>query len=305
MSSPAPLFTQAWSESKPGNAPDENEDAFAVRVLGEWGDRTLLAVADGASATVHARAWAQALVASAEPEWLSLGDDELSARLDGVRESFDMSQGAPKPWYVERKRARDGSQATLLVVLLGPTGDDGGTQVQAVAVGDCNLTVLRKDGRIASFPLESSSQFTSVPELVSSRPQAHLRYGRWATRIRPGDLVLACTDAVGQWMLACLEADREDALIQVLRDLAGASSGEPADPGRPSTGRDGILRKALSGSAFKHPLREDDLTLVVCQPVTREAGRSRPLRRPMASAVGSLIARLVRGCSNGPGSQPG
>lgn len=288
----APLFTRAWSEPKPGNAPEENEDAFAVRVLGEWGDRMLLALADGASATVHARAWAQALVTSAEPEWLSLGDDELSTRLDGIRDKFDMSHRAPKPWYVERK-ARYGSQATLLVVLLGPAGDDASTQVQAVAVGDCNLMVLRNDGRTTSFPVESSSQFTSVPELVSSRPQASLRYGRWATRIGPGDLVLACTDAVAQWMLACLEADREDALIQVLRDLAGTGSREPAEPRRPPDARAGVLRKALIGSAFRHPLREDDLTLIVCQPVSRDAGPSPP-RRPMGGAVGSLIARLVR-----------
>ena len=290
----APLFTRAWSEPKPGHAPDDNEDAFAVRVLGEWGDRMLLAVADGASATVHARAWAKALVSSAEPEWLSLGDEELSARLDGVRDRFDTSQGVPKPWYVERKSARDGSQATLLVVLLGPARDDGGTQVQAVAVGDCNLMVLHNDGRTEPFPIKSSSQFTSVPELVSSRPQAGLRYDRWATRISPGDVVLACTDAVGQWMLACLEADREDALIQVLRDLAETSPREPAEPQRPPDAKAGILRKALVGSAFRYPLREDDLTLIVCQPVSREADRRSPSRRQTGGAVGSLIARLVR-----------
>jgi serine/threonine protein phosphatase PrpC len=295
----ARLFTKTWSEPKPGNAPQENEDAFAMRVLSERGDQMLIALADGASATIHARAWAQALVASAEPKWLSLGDHELSARLDSVRDGFDASPRAPQPWYMERKSARDGSQATLLVLLLGPAGDDTGTEIQAVAVGDCNLIVLHNDGRTASFPVEASGQFKSAPELVSSRPQAGLRYCRWTTRISPGDWILACTDAVGQWMLACLEADRKDALIQVLRDLAGTSSREPAGPKRSSAGQAGILRKTLTGSAFRHPLREDDLTLIVCQPVSRAPGPPSQFREQVANAIDTIIAQFRRNPCSG------
>jgi hypothetical protein len=193
-----------------------------------------------------------------------------------------------------------GSQAALLVVLLDPVGNDGGIGVQALAVGDCNVMVLRARGTIAAFPVESSSSFNSTPELVASRPQANLSYGRWATRIEAGDVILASTDAVGQWMLACVEANREDALVQVLIDLATTSPLDPVEPGVVVAGEDGILRETLSTSTFKHPLRQDDLTLVMCQSLSvagsgsSTGNRSGPHRQPWLKSMTSAVSWLAR-----------
>lgn len=284
------LLNRAWSEPKPGNTVDENEDAFAVRVLDDRG-RVLLALADGASATIHSRAWAQLLVASAEPEWLTLRDDELTARLDDLRDRFDLAHAASGPWYVQRKTTKYGSQAALLVVLLDPAGNDGGVSVRALAVGDCNVMVLQAKGAITSFPMQSSSSFSSTPALVASRPQSDLSYGRWGTRIDAEDVVLASSDAVGQWMLACVEANRQDALVQVLIDLASATPIDSPEPGNLATSRVG-LRETLSKSTFQHPLREDDLTLVMCQPLSTEAPRRAIPAGSTTTSLNDLRRRL-------------
>ena len=154
---------------EPGASAEENEDTYGVRPLD--GDRVLLAVADGASATVFARHWAQALVAAAAAEWPDLDDAALRAALDGVRSGFNPAAGMSMPWYVERKTAVEGSQAALIVAVLSPAEDE--VEVRAVAVGDCTVVVLHGDADDA-FPVASAAAFTTTPALVSSRPSARL-----------------------------------------------------------------------------------------------------------------------------------
>ena len=95
--------------------------------------------------------------------------------------------------------------------------------------------------------------------------------------------MLLCTDAVAQWALTCLEAERRDALVEVLQGLATAGA------------RQGTLRKAFTASSFAQPLREDDLTLVLCQPRPPTAPPTAPASHDHPGVTGAgLLGRLRR-----------
>lgn len=262
------MYCRGWSEAKPGQAGDQNQDAFATRVVPDAaGAAALLAICDGASSTVYAGPWARALAAAAEPDWPGLDDDALTLRLDAVREQFQLTLPDDLPWPMAHKIAREGSQATLVVAAFTRAPGRDEVSVRTVAVGDSSLILFRRDGSTAAFPLEKSADYGLSPRLVSTKPQAALPYERWDAVLAPGDVLIGCTDAVAKWTLQGIESADRSAVFRLLLDVLG--DGATADPGEPRAGA-GLFGRIAAGAASRR-LGEDDITLVLCVPVRPES----------------------------------
>ncbi len=259
---PIGLFWRDWTLHKAGNRSEENEDASLVQPRpGAHGPEGLLiAVADGASEAVYAGPWARTLVAAAERDWPTLSDEELSERLAQVGQAFSpIDPEAEIPWYVRNKFLAQGSQATLLVVALTASADTDRFSVRAVSVGDCCLLLFKEDGEIHTFPLHTAGDFGLNPALVRNRRQPALDFDRWETQMQPGDLLLACTDAVGKWILQCLESNQAGLLFEVLLELLTPATPESSPSLEASSGADTSLPQSESMPAEGHPATKDDV----------------------------------------------
>jgi hypothetical protein len=267
------MYCRGWSEAKPGQAGDQNQDAFATRLVadaaaGGGGDSgALLAICDGATSTVYAGPWARALAAAAEPDWPGLDDAALTLRLDAVRERFQLTLPDDLPWPMAHKIAREGSQATLVVAAFTRAPDSDEISVRTVAVGDSSLILFRRDGSAATFPLEKSADYGLNPRLVSTKSQPGLPYERWDAVLAPGDVLIGCTDAVAKWTLQGLESADRSAVFRLLVDVLGDGAG--ADPGEPPAAI-GLFDR-IASSAAPRRLDEDDVTLVLCVPLRKES----------------------------------
>jgi serine/threonine protein phosphatase PrpC len=237
------LRWHAFHTHKRGNAPDEYEDAFAGDAA-----KGRFAVADGASESSFAAAWAKLLADG------FVGADRGLWRLDWLvpaRQSWAAEVDTrPLPWFAEEKREL-GAYATLLGIAFR-TAPEGGTW-RALAVGDSCLFRLRAGKLRKSFPLARSSDFGNQPALLGSRgraadtpPQGIRRArGKW----RPGDRILLATDALAEWLLRRHEQEQQPA--DDIERLLAESAPQDAFAGWVEERRD------------RQGLRNDDVTLVV------------------------------------------
>jgi Protein phosphatase 2C len=287
------MLCRAWSRPKPGRDDEENEDAYEVRLVhGQTGDDSvLLAISDGASSTVYAGSWARTLVAAAQLDWPGLDDETLTARLNMARERFQLECPADPPWYIAQKLSKHGSQAALLVASFKRAPGTDEVLVRTVAVGDCTLVVFRRDGSTTSFPISESASFGPSPRLISTKPQPALQYDRWAASLKLGDVVVACTDAVGRWVLECVESADSESVFRLLLDALDKDKTSNAG----TRTADGDLFGRLAESAGPRQPGEDDVTIVLCVPI--RPGRT---RTPDELARAVLKSHL----SDGAGGRP-
>lgn len=216
---PRGFYCQSWTVPKDGSTQAQNEDACRVHVVHERGrpDGLLIALADGTTEAVYSGPWARTLAAAVHPAWLTLGDAELTECLDEVRSTFSPFQpDAQVPWYVRNKFLTQGSQATLLAVSVEPAGGRDELLVKAVGVGDGCLILFRPNGDVHAFPVQSSADLGVMPGLIRNRVQKNLEYQRCQASLSPGDLLLICSDAVGKWLLQCLETMQSEMLFDAL-----------------------------------------------------------------------------------------
>ncbi len=190
---------------KAGNRSDEYEDAFwPPRRVNRSGGHFRFAVADGATETSFAALWAQRLVHAygagcfAGADWL----EELRRQQAGW---YAEVLQKPLPWYAEEK-VRSGAYAALLGFELATAWT-----WQSIAVGDCCLFQWRGEERIAAFPAQAVSFFTSRPFLVPSNSAGNADLGQQIVRQqgewRPGDRFALLSDALAQWVWRSLEAE--------------------------------------------------------------------------------------------------
>ncbi len=174
---------------KAGHRPEEYEDAAAgpVEVTG----LTRFAVADGATESARAGAWARALAEAACRA-------PLPEAIGQARQAFGEAsgRGASLPWYAEEKAA-EGAHATVLALALHPNG-----RWSAEAIGDCVLFHLRDGALVLAWPLDDPDAFGNRPALVPSRPdvpapEPETTTGAW----QPGDRFLLATDALAAHLL--------------------------------------------------------------------------------------------------------
>lgn len=241
-----PFAIDAFACAKAGNRREEYEDAWAVR--GSDSPRAArVSVCDGATEASFSGLWATLLAET----WVRsrTSGSELPARLGPARRLWARKiRGRKLPWYAEEK-ARRGAYAAFLGVALAPrTG-----AWRAVAVGDCNLFLLRGLGPslrlVRAFPLERAEEFGSSPFLLGSLarrdddPSAHVRV---AEGVVPGDgLLLLASDALSAWLLR--------------REEQGRPAWEAVSP----LGiQDAADFEALVADAREDGCRNDDMTLV-------------------------------------------
>lgn len=253
-------------EPKAGSSEAEYEDAWSVPDdEASAAEGCTVAVADGASESMLAGAWARILVRAAGRlagrDLDAAGFAELICDAAGRWPKYlgrymrrRERAGRPVAWYEEPKLER-GAYATLLAVSFrresGPVYSGGGTWT-AAALGDSCAFQVRRARLVSAFPLQSATQFDSSPDLAASRdPDPDLvelrtvtRQGTWL----PGDVFYLATDAAAQWFLAEDEADRRP-WLQI--DEAFDAPGSPG----------GWLEELRADRR----IRNDDVTIVRCR----------------------------------------
>jgi hypothetical protein len=285
------IFHLAWSLPKGGNTAAQNDDAWQVESIPSdlRPEGLFVALADGATEAIYSGQWARHLVQSAQADWPLLGDAELNERLETVRASFSpVAEGEkPLPWFVRDKLRTQGSQAALLLVSI--VGAQAGTcfALKAVSVGDSCLLLLRANGELRAFPIETVADFGVHPPLVGTRSRTLLTYAPWEDQLHYGDVLLACTDAVAKWAMQCQEAHQTDVLfgwlirlifpmdavsIQTAPDTAHSPSDlEPASQIVWLNADFSEFIQANRAAKDALRMRNDDSTLVVCLPVRGDA----------------------------------
>ena len=198
------------------------------------------------------------------------------------------------PWYLKPKVLSTGAQATLLLIEIEPISDtadgstaDAGEQVTAPtsgvrktgqfseyrlvahALGDCNLFVIRDGTKILSFPMTDSASFANSPHAFSSiaKDVAYaVKLQHLDDRCREGDLLVACTDAIGLWAMQEYEADSQVDWMRYWENDAAWQE-------------DILFYRALPPG---HPrrMRIDDCTLLLLQVTAESENQSEPELQP-------------------------
>lgn len=241
MSSPS-VAHRILSVPRAGSGPAEYEDAAAIST-GEW--PVCAAVADGATESVFARAWAEHL-AQGLVERDATTDEALRDALPDWQIEWRAGargRAGQQPWYVAAKAA-EGAFAALLGLSLHPDG-----QWRAVSVGDCCLFLLRDGALAQSWPFEAPDAFSNRPSLVSSRsdramPSPDTATGTW----HPQDTFLLATDAVAAWLL---RADTSE------------DSEPPIDLATAVDWTEETFQEIVETARAEGSLRNDDATLLV------------------------------------------
>jgi hypothetical protein len=204
-------LTTLWVP-KEGNAPDEYEDAAAPSSAATaTAEIFRCAVADGASESSFAAAWAKLLV-------------------NGYVEGFDLlklqeqwrqkTRQSSLAWYAEEK-ARMGAFATLLGLTI-----KSNKRWEARAIGDSCLFHVRNGAVFFSFPLSKASDFNNTPYLLSSNETNNqdaekfwlAASGTW----KRNDVFLLMTDALSQWFLQ--QQEQNINVVKLLIELVDQES---------------------------------------------------------------------------------
>lgn len=183
---------------KHGHTAEEYEDATALP--SEASDRTVrAALADGATESAFAGAWARTLVEEFIGANVTVPEtfDEAIHRTRRVFGSRIAEYATELPWYAAAK-AEEGAYAAFLGLVLYPNG-----AWRAVAVGDCCLFHLRAGRCLLAWPLDDPEAFGNRPDLLGSRldvaqPDAEMTSAQWS----PGDRLLLASDALAAYLLA-------------------------------------------------------------------------------------------------------
>jgi serine/threonine protein phosphatase PrpC len=204
-----------WVQKR-GNHEREYEDAYAPKSPIEFTCASLgkatpqFAIADGSSEGFFSKKWANILVDNFKIERKfksskrfidSLNPAYSEWRIWKKNHLLDRSKNQPIKWF-EEPGIEKGAFSSLLGVVIR-TND-----LQAVAVGDSCLFLIR-DGRCEfKFPLDSSESFNNRPYLLSSEnvPQPSF-IERASFTFKDDDCIYMMTDALAAWFLKALEED--------------------------------------------------------------------------------------------------
>lgn len=167
------VFIDAFWYPKPGNTPEEFEDAFCPSDLREVRSNELnVAVADGATQSIFSGKWAQLLTTQFCENGL-LNAAALVEALPSVQKKWVTSVTEKAlPWYAERK-VQMGAFASLLGINLVSNGSSPSIKWRCVAVGDSCIFHVRANKILTTFPLVESRAFEANPHLICSVPSGN------------------------------------------------------------------------------------------------------------------------------------
>ncbi len=265
---------QSWFP-KEVDLPNDYEDASA---RSEKTGRAV--IADGVSSAIFSRTWARLLTRTAVANPPAVTDDtalmQWVADLQKLwREGINFKA---LPWNLKPKAASTGAQATLLLIDIEPSALPDGAEaasgpveyrLQAHALGDCNLFLIRNGERVLSFPMTDSVAFASPPEVFSSiaKNVAYAaKFQHLDDRCCEGDLLVACTDAIGLWAMQEYEAGKQ---VDWMR-YWGNDEAWQAD----------IQHHRALPAGTPGRMRIDDCTLLLLQVVAETTDESEPDAQP-------------------------
>jgi len=228
------ISVRAFSLPKSGSTREECEDVLAYDA--KCGR---IAVADGATESSFSGSWARALVEG----FIRQGPPGRSLEhwLRGLRSEWvSKIDWQALSWYAEEK-ARQGAFATLLGLQVKygarPTW-------QAYAIGDTCLFRIRRGALVSVFPLESSANFGSTPDLLQSvhDPTSIDRFAVEKGVLSQFDEFFLATDALANWFLTQAEQGQHpweplravdtdeafEALVSQLRDTGAMRNDDVA-----------------------------------------------------------------------------
>ena len=176
-----------------------SEDAFAGHLK-----TAAVALADGASTAWQAGEWALHLCGA----WVGpdgvWSTDEHEARVAAIQRSFldeaPAEEAAPSQWFADEV-SRRGAFAAFLGISFDTTA---GTPIpyRALSVGDVCLVQFRNGISIASFPITSSDELNSRPELIGSSVERRTIPPKESSgRLAPGDVLILASDGVAGLLL--------------------------------------------------------------------------------------------------------
>lgn len=236
------IRSEVFHVPKAGNTEQEYEDAFWPVVDLDQKLQTLkYAIADGATETSFASAWAQLLV---KAYCAGRFNHRLkSTALADLRQQWSTAVSSESlPWYAEEK-LRYGAFSSLLGVTLYQRRS-GSAGWRAIAIGDSCLFHIHNDQVAAAFPLDRSEAFNSRPFLLSSIGSREERrpkdFSTLSGDLQVDDTLYLMTDALACWFLTLVEAGKEPWKLKY-------------------TGQFERWIKSLRG---KKTLKNDDVTLV-------------------------------------------
>jgi serine/threonine protein phosphatase PrpC len=217
-----------------------SEDAFAGHL------RTgSVAVADGASTSWQAGEWALHLCdAWVRPDG-AWGPGEHETCVAAVQRSFQdpghTQQAGPSQWFADEV-ARRGAFAAFLGVSFNISAGQS-VAYRALSVGDVCLLHYRNGMLVASFPITSSDELTSQPELIGSSHGRRTSPAKALSgELESGDVLVLATDGVAGYLLG------ESASKEGSRALTYGSVAEVAE--------------ALETARATGEMVDDDYTLV-------------------------------------------
>src|SRR5262249_52326452 len=123
-----------------------------------------------------------------------------------------------------------GSQATLLTATLSQEPGLPGRVLRSLAVGDCCLFLLKPRAQVFAFPLVDSNQFGQNPALITNRAQCNLDVQRCEALVQPGELLVACSDALARWLLQVIERGEIDKFFALITSLLAGTAPTSAPP---------------------------------------------------------------------------
>ncbi len=211
---------KSYSIPKNGNSTSENEDAKKILPRKHVKSSNFLrcAVSDGATQASFSRLWAKLLVNESvqyKPSLKRLDDVIFNAQLSWTNEIAKYEL----PWHAEEK-VKKGAFATLLWLSINRVDATGGT-FKALALGDSNLFVIRKESLHLCFPIQDPQKFSNNPVLISSIPARNENIKENINIIEDawfvGDEFILATDALAYYLLNQFE--QNSSFFLVLKEI--------------------------------------------------------------------------------------
>lgn len=206
-----PPVMQSWARhvAKDAAFAAEYEDAYSVNL-----EQGRVAIADGVSSAIFSGRWARILttqIAENPPE-LAEPDGWVNWLADPRRRWLEDIDFPRMPLHQKNKlRQVGGAYCTLCWIEVGIAPELESTDcclLRAFAMGDSCVLHLRDGELNSSFPLTTSAEFDLDPDSICSVATSRDLQQQLKTievHCQDGDVLIMVTDAIGKWMLDCIE----------------------------------------------------------------------------------------------------
>jgi len=200
---------QSWARhvAKDAAFAAEYEDAYSVNL-----EQGRIAIADGVSSAIFSGRWARILTTQITENPPDLGESKgwINWLADPRRRWLEDIDFPRMPIHQKNKlRQVGGAYCTLCWIEVGAESEsEDCCRLRAFAMGDSCVLHLRGGELVSSFPLTTSAEFDLDPDSICS--VATSRDLQQQLKIidvecQPDDVLLMVTDAIGKWMLDCVE----------------------------------------------------------------------------------------------------